>query len=238
VSLWVLWSNDAGYDVVVVYTKEGDMPNRAIIQTQLEFYRKGGAGCLFAAHAASDPKKFDWRLTISHVDAAQITAIAQEAIYEPHISTQSIIFPTVVQAEDLLKLLSVLSEALPFSLGMQEQFKRMMCLGFRVKVGDEQSWVAGFGNFRFLPKTRQAVFTEVVFRSKSRPKYDHVMKEAPPGTIHVADMDMKGMSENKFKSLWYGSFDRTEKLLGHKPDLRSAAKTTYAVPVRLWRQSR
>ena len=214
------------------------MPDRAIIKTQLEFYRKGGAGCLFAAHAASDPKKFDWRLTVSHVDATQITAIAEEAISASQISTQSIIFPSVVETEDLLELLSVLGEAAPFSLGMQEQFKRMMCLGYRVQVGDEQSWAAGFGNFRFLPKTRQAVFTEVVFRSKPRPKYDKVMKEAPPGTIHVADMDMKGMGENKFKSLWYGSFDRTEKLLGHKPDLRSAAKTTFAVPMRLWRRSR
>lgn len=213
------------------------MPDRAIIQTQLDFYRKGGAGCLFAAHAASDPKKFDWRLTVSHVDAGQITAIASEAISAPHISTQSIIFPSVVEMEDLLTLLSVLGEAAPFSLGMQEQFKRMMCLGYRAQVGDEQSWVAGFGNFRFLPKTRQAVFTEIIFRSKPRPQYDKVMKEAPTGTIHVADMDMKGMSENKFKSLWYGSFDNTEHLLGHKPDLRSAAKTTFAIPVRLWRRS-
>ena len=49
-------------------------------------------------------------------------------------------------------------------------------------------------------------------------------------------MDMKGMSENRFKSLWYGSFDRTEHLLGHKPDLRSAAKTTFAIPAQLWRR--
>ena len=161
------------------------MPDRAVIQTQLDFYRKGGAGCLFAAHAASDPKKFDWRLTVSRVDAAQIAAIANEAISEPHISTQSIIFPSVVEAEDLPGLLSIMNGMPPFSLGMQEQFKRMMCLGFRVQVGDEQSWVAGFGNFRFLPKTRRAVFTEIVFRSKPRPKYDKVMKEAPVGTIQA-----------------------------------------------------
>jgi hypothetical protein len=61
------------------------------------------------------------------------------------------------------------------------------------------------------------------------------MKEAPQGVIHLADMDMKGMNENKFKSLWYGSFDRTEEIIGHKPDLRSAAKTTFALPRSLWR---
>lgn len=61
------------------------------------------------------------------------------------------------------------------------------------------------------------------------------MKEAPDGVIHLADMDMKGMSENKFKALWYGSLDRAEEVIGHRPDLRSAAKTTFAVPASLWK---
>ena len=62
------------------------------------------------------------------------------------------------------------------------------------------------------------------------------MKEAPENVLHLADMDMKGMGENKFKALWYGSLDNTEKVLGHKPDLRSAAKTTFAVPLHVWRE--
>lgn len=78
------------------------------------------------------------------------------------------------------------------------------------------------------------MFTEIVFRTKSRPQYDWVMKETPEGVIHLADMDMKGMGEHKFKSLWHGSFATTEEVLGKKPDLRSAAKTTFAVPYKLW----
>lgn len=62
------------------------------------------------------------------------------------------------------------------------------------------------------------------------------MKKAPKNVLHLADMDMKGMNENKFKSLWYGSLDNTERVLGHRPDLRSAAKTTFAVPSRLWQK--
>ena len=95
--------------------------------------------------------------------------------------------------------------------------------------------MTGFGNFNFLPKTRQSVFTEIMFRSKARPPYEKVMKKTPEGIIHLADMDMKGMSDNKFKSLWYGSFDNTESVLGHKPDLKSAAKTTFAVPLSMWK---
>lgn len=54
--------------------------------------------------------------------------------------------------------------------------------------------------------------------------------------LHLADMDMKGMGENQFKSLWYGSFAKVEDILGSKPDLRSAAKTTFAIPLDLWKE--
>lgn len=60
------------------------------------------------------------------------------------------------------------------------------------------------------------------------------MKEAPPGVIHLADMDMKGMQKIQFQSLWDGSFRNTERVIGHQPDLRSAAKTTFAIPLELW----
>lgn len=63
------------------------------------------------------------------------------------------------------------------------------------------------------------------------------MKEAPEGVIHLADMDMKGMKDIQLQYLWDGSFKNTERIIGHKPDLRSAAKTTFAVPLEWWRHS-
>jgi hypothetical protein len=120
-------------------------------------------------------------------------------------------------------------------LEQKEEFDDSMCLGYRVAVGDLTSWMTGFGPFAFLPKTRQAPFTEIIFRSKPRPQYDWVMKEAPPDLIHLADMDMKGMAEEQLRSLWEGSLTNTESVLGSKPNLRSAAKTTFAIPLRLWR---
>jgi hypothetical protein len=214
------------------------MPSRLVIETQLEFYRKGGAGCLFAAHAAQNPKKFGWRLSVTETEIAKIVAIANGALSDEAISTQSIIMPSVVSSSDLVELLRNLEHAEPFSLGLSERFKRVTCLGLRVRVGTEDSWVAGFGNYKFLPKTRQAVFTELTFRTKKRPVFDMVMKEAPPDTLHVADMDLLGINENKFKALWYGSFDKTEAVLGHKPDLQSAAKTTFVIPTGLWEKSK
>ncbi len=212
------------------------MQDEAVIATQLEFYRRGDAGCLFAAHAAGDPAEYEWRLSVAKVEKVEIEGLVASAISAPDVSTQSIIFPSIVTEEDLLGLLRVLNESDVFRLEQQERFKGSMCLGYRVKVGDMVSWLTGFGGFDFFPKTRQAVFVEIVFRSKPRPHYMKVMKEAPVGVLHLADMNMKGMGKNKFMALWYGSFDKTEALLGHKPDLRSAAKTTFAIPVDLWKR--
>lgn len=212
------------------------MLNHSVIKTQLEFYKRGGAGCLFAAHAAHNPSKYGWRLSVGEASADKIEAIVQEAVTLPLVSTQSIIFPSVIHSKELSVLLSVLREVPTFFLEQEEEYEKMMCLGFRAHIGDKVSWVTGLGGFTFLPKTRRAVFTEIVFRCKPRPDYEWVMKEAPENVLHLADMDMQGIGENKFKALWYGSLDKTEKMLGHKPDLRSAAKTTFAVPLHLWRK--
>lgn len=212
------------------------MTVQAVIKTQLQFYKSGGAGCLFLAHAARNPAKYEWRLSVCGVDRAEIEELIHSALYLENVSTQSIIFPSIVKWEDLKNLLLILQEPNSLSLEQKEEFLGMVCLGYRVKVGQLKSWATGFGGFDFLPKTRQAVFTDLTFRVKPRPEYDKVMKRTPPDIIHIADMDMKGMSENKFKSLWYGSLDNTENILGHKPDLRSAAKTTFAIPVELWKE--
>lgn len=212
------------------------MLSKSVIKTQLEFYKRGGAGCLFAAHAATNPTKYEWKLSVSEVDDIQIETIVQNAITLPGVSTQSIIFPTVIHVKELKNLLRILQKVPSFFLEQEQEHEDMMCLGFRARIGDRVSWLTGLGSFTFLPKTRQAVFTEIVFRSKPRPDYEWVMKEAPENVLHLADMDMKGMKENKLKSLWYGSLDNTEKVLGHKPDMRSAAKTTFAVPLHLWQE--
>lgn len=212
------------------------MISNSIIQAQLDFYRKGNSGCLFAAHAANNPERYEWTLTVSDASLASIEDIVARSIGDENTSTQSIIFPSVVNEADLVLLLSTLKESQFFSLGQREEYSEEVCLGFRVHVGDLKSWLTGFGNFNFLPLTRQALFTEIVFRTKKRPEYEKVMKPTQSDVIHLADMDMKGMQENKFKALWYGSFDQTKKILGHKPDLRSAAKTTFTIPVKLCKE--
>lgn len=209
-----------------------------IIEDQLLFYRKGNAGCLFAAHAAADPNKFGWYFSVCEADQAKIEAAIQESISDEKVSTQSIIFPKVLLWEDLKQLLLTLLKIQTISIGQEDEHEGSVCLGLRLKVGMETSWMLGFGPFDFLPKTRQATFTEVTFRCKPKPEYQQVMKESDPGVLHVAHIYMQGMKEAKFKSLWYGSIDNVEEVLGRASDLRSKAKTTFAIPADLYKDFR
>ena len=214
------------------------MTDRQIIDTQLSFYQSGAAGCLFAAHAAMEPEKYGWQMSVAQGCGRSIEPYVQEAITRPDVSTQSIILPFVDDEEQLLEFLLDFENIPLVFLEKQAPFGDSVCLGYRVSIDSKISWVTGFGPFLFLPHTRQAPFTEIVFRTKPRPNYTEVIKEAPPNVIHLADMDMGNMKRSKFQALTDGSFTNTQKMIGHKPDLRSAAKTTFAVPMMLWEKLR
>lgn len=79
------------------------MDNEKVIETQLEFYKKGKAGRLFAAHAAQNPSQFGWNLSVSDVDSKAIARLVSRSITLPDVSTQSIIFPSVLSSDDLIE---------------------------------------------------------------------------------------------------------------------------------------
>lgn len=172
------------------------MNTEQIIKTQLAFYREGNAGYLFAAHASAEPEKFGWHLAVTDVDQKQIETLIQSAIGNEKVSTQSIIFPKVLVWDDLKKLLLVLVKTKSVFLGQEDECEGSICLGYRLRIEDDTSWILGFGGFDFLPKTRQSLFTEIVFRCKPKPDYQQVMKESDKDVLHVAHMNMQGMREN------------------------------------------
>lgn len=110
------------------------MRKKAVIETQLEFYRKGKAGCLFVAHAAGNPSKFEWRLSVCKVDKNHIEKLIRSAVDLPDVSTQSMIFPSIVTDEDLKELLSVLQETPSVVLEQEEEFEGAVCLGYRARL--------------------------------------------------------------------------------------------------------
>lgn len=202
-----------------------------VIERQLRFFQQRGAGCLFAAVAAKDPKKYGWFHRILEPDVATIDAAIDSAIKDEAVTMISLLFPGVSEIGSFVAFLGILKRSENLFLESQENFADEKCFGFRCKVNQLRSYVTGFGDFEFLPQTRRAPSTELVIRVKPRPKYDFVFKEAPPGVIHLADLDMIDMPLGALQRLWDGSFTETKGRLGHSPDLRSAARTTYSIPL-------
>jgi hypothetical protein len=205
------------------------MTSKSIIQEQMNFYKNGLSGCYFASVAAKNPHMYGWHQSVIDANVQDINESLVSAINNPNISTLSLIVPKVCEPIDLINLTQELIQVPVIQVESQE-YNSFTCLGVRVLVGDYISWVTGFGNFSFLPKTRQAPYTEIALRVKPRPNYEWVLKEAPKMIIHLADLDMLGLSKAIFEKLWKLSFRNTERVLGHKPDLLSAAKTTFSIP--------
>jgi len=205
-----------------------------ILKKQLDFYRNRKAGCIFAAIVARNPKRYGWNhVILNEANHNEIDNIISKSI-DSSSSTLSLLFPNVISNNEFLNFIQELSKSKYIILEQNIIYESMHCLGFRVKINDTLSWISGFGNFSFLPKTRQTPYTEIVFRIKPRPFYEWHMKAPIKNVIHLADMDMLGTSKRIFKKWWKDSLKNTRKVLGHSPNLLSAAKTTYSIPVELF----
>ena len=187
---------------------------------------------MFVAIAAKETKKYEWKqIVMKSTQAVLIDEVIEQTIsFQNDVSTLSLIFPTIRNIDDFLSLIdemeccrSIITEKI-----IHESYS---CYGFRVKVKDKLSWLTGFGHFDFFPTTRQTPFVEITFRIKDRPNYEWVMKKSPQDVLHLADMDMKGIQIDQFENLWNSSLNNTKKILGHKPNFISAAKTSFSIPL-------
>lgn len=206
------------------------MTDNEIKETQFDFYKKHKAGCSFAAIVARQPENYGWFQEVLR-DLDNFDEVVDASRNNKEVSTLSIILPNIKTTSELCNLVDELKnkKSVIIEKVVYEDFQ---CIGMRVKIDIFTSWVSGFGNFNFFPLTRQAPFTELSFRVKPRPDYEWTMKEAPENVIHLADLDMHGITKESFVRLWNSSLLNTEKILGHKPDLKSAAKTTFAIPTK------
>lgn len=207
---------------------------KQIGEAQFDFYRRNKAGCLFAAIAAKHPMRYGWIQRVLPPREGAIDKAIEQAMGDRSVTMLSIVFPAINTPSSLIELIYTLRECRLIYLDQNDVFEDCRCLGFRARVDDLSSWISGFGPFTFLPVTRRAPYTEITFRVKPRPNFKWVMKKSPPAVIHLADLDMLGMADATFRTVWRATLKRTAQLLGHEPDLRSAAKTTFSVPTEIW----
>ena len=214
------------------------MTEEELIGRQLAWYTAKNAGCSFAAYIAKRPDELGWHHAVLNGVDGRISEAIRRAVEDPDCQIISILFPYVTTGEQLVELTEQLRFARDIWLDQDEVFHGERCLGFRANVGGLTSWISGFAPMEFMPETRQAPCVELAIRPKPRPHYTVVMKQAPPGVVHLADVNLYGMAKGAaFRSMWDASFRHTERRLGHRPDLRSAAKTTFAIPEELFPKS-
>ena len=213
------------------------MTDQEAIEAQLSFFSNAGSGCGFATLASRDASKYEWsHRVIQDQSAASLDAVLREAIADPGTSTLSIIIPATQTLSDLANLIDNMNGGL-FLLNNIVDTQNNRCYRIRAQIGDEQSYISGFGPFEHMPKTRQSGVTSIVMRVKPRPKYEWHLKEPEEGIVHVADMDMKGMTGRRLRRMWNNTFLTVHGILGKKPDEESAAKTTFLMPLNLLSQS-
>ncbi|HEY5235412.1 MAG TPA: hypothetical protein VIJ14_04465, partial [Rhabdochlamydiaceae bacterium] len=154
------------------------------------------------------------------MNAREIQEATQCAIDNPGTTQVSLIFPEINDVNSLMHLITILKSTNLFFIGQEEEFNDFLCIGLRAKISNLESWISGFGPFKFFPITRQTPYVEITFRVKKRPDYKQFMKKAPDGVIHLADLDLLGdITWATFQTLWNTSLSRTAELLGHSPDI-------------------
>lgn len=206
-----------------------------LVSEQLAFYRRNGTGCGFAAIASRDPRRFGWRHEICEADSEEFDRVLSQVAGSASVSTLSILLPTVRDVRGLERLILEWAKLARNTVEVLVENETIF-VGLRHYLDVEKSWVSGFGPFDFLPGTRRAPCTELVLRVKPRPAYENLVSSAKQytgHTVHLADMHMIGMPDDRFMRVYRSSFKSVKRILGHPADRASAAKTSFAIPVQM-----
>jgi hypothetical protein len=176
-----------------------------MIDKNLHFIRQGKTGCVFATILSRDIIKSNWERITNPIDLS----------YKEESQIVSFIF------EDKTK-----EEVLDWALnqGMYLDITSKNTTGLRYKGKNGVSWVQYFGPDSHV-KTRQAPIAELLFCVKLPKRYYY--KVGFKGVLHLAHASIEHLKENTLDVIWDNCFKRTKKILGYKPTIEEAAKTTY-----------
>jgi hypothetical protein len=70
-------------------------PDATIIEKQLEFFRRGGAGCVFSTVAGKNPQSHGWHHFCVDAQKDEVGSAIASAINDADTSTLSLIFPAL-----------------------------------------------------------------------------------------------------------------------------------------------
>ena len=175
------------------------------INDNIEWIRSGKIGCTFATLFARNPKNIGW-----------------EFIENPtklKWDSNTYILSLVVPESNIYVV-----RDWALNNGMYIEDVDGLYEGLRLKIGNDISWVQYFGPDSHVT-TRQSPHPMLNLCVKLSPFSYY--KVGVKGILHLAHASVGNFTKYISDKLWDSSFKNTEKLLGHKPTVKEAAKTTF-----------
>jgi len=175
------------------------------IQEQKEWIKSGGIGCLFATALLNRANEIGW---VFQIEPKRLE-IPKDCF------VLSILFPNSNAEKVRLWALDN---------GFYIEDINEMYEGLRINLSEGISWVQYFGKDSHV-KTRQSPHPMLSFTCKMPPQT--YFKVGFNGVLHLAHASIKHLTKLAADKMWENSHKKTEKILGHKPTIREAAKTTF-----------
>jgi hypothetical protein len=176
--------------------------------TNLQWIAAGNTGCTFATLFAKNPKKIGW-VFISPRNY-RLESFKEDS------NIISITFPLVMTAK------FVKQWALMNDFYLEDTSDKTE--GLRIKCKKGIAWVQYFGPDSHV-KTRQSPYPMLMYCNKLGKA--HYIKVGFKGILHLAHAWIEGLKEKAWDTMWDRSYKQTEKILGHKPTIAEASKTTF-----------
>jgi hypothetical protein len=176
--------------------------------TNLEWFVAGNTGCCFATLFVKNLKKIGWRF-IFYTEF-------QYFKYMPETNIISIDFP--------IKWDKLLVKQWALANGFYIEDTSDKTEGLRIKCSEGIAWVQYFGPDSHV-KTRQSPYPMLMYCNKLGKA--HYIKVGFKGILHLAHAWIDNLKSKSWDTLWNQSYKQTKKILGHKPTINEASKTTW-----------
>lgn len=194
--------------------------NIQIVEENVKWIESGKIGCVFASRLIKMRDLIKWHFyIIPHMNCKfKIDSYSETSVL-------SMIFPN--QNKETVKewcLDNGFYEELLFGTEKEDGTNDWF-IGLRYKLPNGSvAWVQYFGPDSHV-KTRQTPHPMISF-TVNLPTHIYA-KTMKSNIYHLAHASIEFLSGKKADTLWARSIAQTKKLLGHKPDLSEAAKTTF-----------
>ncbi|RQX43135.1 hypothetical protein [Staphylococcus warneri] len=206
------------------------------------WHSKGQNGCVFAQKLSKlDEEKNGWYKKVFYtIHTSEIDTIIKESISREEVEVISLLFPNITTEVEVIKLVKKLISQSQYVF-MQKPVlynESEICIPLRINIAKKDkpqvlSWVMTFAPLDSYPNTRQSPIFEIAIRVKEKNENIYKNLNQSRSDAHLADTPFY-LPESIVDSTWNATFKNTQYLLGQKPDLKSAAKTTLTVNLNKW----